>query len=118
MTFEHRYENKSCSACPEDQLKLFKISNFQIFKKFQIFSGSQLLSDFQTFFYKDDDFLSCCGLAVPVHLQDVFREADPKCSIQSCDSVEHSLEVQRGERHYVVRWGKKPDTASRDDEDP
>ena len=25
VTFEHRHENKSCSACPEDQLKLFKI---------------------------------------------------------------------------------------------
>ena len=22
-TFEHRHENKSCSACPEDQLELF-----------------------------------------------------------------------------------------------
>ena len=52
VTFEHRHENKSCSACPEDQLKLFKISNFSNFQKFsnfQIFSGSQLLSDFQTF---------------------------------------------------------------------
>ena len=52
MTFEPRHENKSCSACPEDQLKLFKISNFSNFQKFsnfQIFSGSQLLSDFQTF---------------------------------------------------------------------
>ena len=41
MTFEPRHENKSCSACPEDQLKLFKISNFQIFKKFQIFKFSK-----------------------------------------------------------------------------
>ena len=37
VSFEHRHENKSCSACPEDQLKPFKflkiskISNFQIF---------------------------------------------------------------------------------------
>ena len=23
VTFEHRHENKSCSACPEDQLKPF-----------------------------------------------------------------------------------------------
>ena len=59
VTFEHRHENKSCSACPEDQLKPFKflkISNFlkfQIFKFFiffKIFPGSELLSDFQTFF--------------------------------------------------------------------
>ena len=31
VTFEHKHENKSCSACPEDQLKPFKflkISNF------------------------------------------------------------------------------------------
>ena len=31
VTFEHRDENKSCSACPEDQLKplkFLKISNF------------------------------------------------------------------------------------------
>ena len=51
--FEPRHENKSCSACPEDQLKPFKflkISNFQIFEPFKIFPGSQLLSDFQTFF--------------------------------------------------------------------
>ena len=54
VIFEHRHENKSCSACPEDQLKLFKNSNFSNFQKisnFQIFSGSQLLSDFQTFFW-------------------------------------------------------------------
>ena len=56
MTFEPRHENKSCSACPEDQLKPFKFlkisnfSNFQIFLIFKIFPGSQLLSDFQTFF--------------------------------------------------------------------
>ena len=41
MTFEPRHENKSCSACPEDQLKLFKISNFRIFKNFQIFKFSK-----------------------------------------------------------------------------
>ena len=51
VTFEHRHENKSCLACPEDQLKLFKISNFQIFKNFQIFCGSQLLSDFLFVFW-------------------------------------------------------------------
>ena len=28
-TFEHRHENKSCSACPEDQLEPFKILNFE-----------------------------------------------------------------------------------------
>ena len=32
MTFEPRHENKSCSACPDDQLELFQISNFQVFK--------------------------------------------------------------------------------------
>ena len=56
MTFEPRHENKTSSACPEDQLKPFnffknfkflKFSNFQIFKNFP---GYQLLSDFQTFF--------------------------------------------------------------------
>ena len=53
VTFEPRHENKSCSACPEDQLKPFKflkISNFSNLQIFQIFPGSQLLSDFQTFF--------------------------------------------------------------------
>ena len=29
MTFEPRCENKSCSACPEAQFCLFKISSFQ-----------------------------------------------------------------------------------------
>ena len=56
---EHKNEDKSCSACPEDQLKPFKFlkisnfSNFQIFKFFKFlkkFPGSQLLSDVQTFF--------------------------------------------------------------------
>ena len=28
VTFEHRHENKSCSACPEDQLEPFKFSTF------------------------------------------------------------------------------------------
>ena len=53
MSFEPRHENKSCSACPEDQLKpfkLLKISNFLNFQIFLICPGSQLLSDFQTFF--------------------------------------------------------------------
>ena len=31
--FEHRHENKSCSACPEDQLEPFKLK----FKKFSWF---------------------------------------------------------------------------------
>ena len=37
ITFEPTNENKSCSACPEDQLKpfkFFKISNFLNFKFF------------------------------------------------------------------------------------
>ena len=40
VTFEHRHENKSCSACPEDQLKplkFLKISNFKIFQNFKFF---------------------------------------------------------------------------------
>ena len=32
LTFEHRHENKSCSACPEDQLK-----------PFQFLAGNQLM---------------------------------------------------------------------------
>ena len=51
VTFEPRHENKSCSACPEDQLKPFRILNFKFkFLNFKKISGSQLLSDFQTFF--------------------------------------------------------------------
>ena len=38
---------------PRINLRYFK---FQIFKIFQIFSGSQLLSDFQTFFYLQINF--------------------------------------------------------------
>ena len=39
MTFEHRHENKSCSACRERE----------VFQVFQNIPGSQLLSDIQTF---------------------------------------------------------------------
>ena len=61
VNIEHKHEDKSCSACPEDsnfqrisnfqKISNFQnFSNFQKFSNFQIFSGSQLLSDFQTFF--------------------------------------------------------------------
>ena len=49
VTFEPRHENKSCSACLEDQLELFEISHFQIFKKFQIFKFSLVPSFCLTF---------------------------------------------------------------------
>ena len=62
MTFEHRHENKSCSAC-RDRLnerlevvkvvkvaKIVKVKVFQFFQVFQNIPGSQLLSDVQTFF--------------------------------------------------------------------
>ena len=48
MTFEHRHENKSCSACPKDQV--FKFSGFQVSRVPNNIHGSQLLSDIQTFF--------------------------------------------------------------------
>ena len=38
-TFEHRNENKNCSACPENQLKPFYFLNFEFkFSNFQFFS--------------------------------------------------------------------------------
>ena len=40
VTFEHRHENKSCSACPEDQLKQFKFLNFEFKFLNQIFKFS------------------------------------------------------------------------------
>ena len=57
MTFEHRHENKSCSACLErvnERVKVVKVAKVVKVKVFQVFKkipGSQLLSDFQTFFF-------------------------------------------------------------------
>ena len=56
MTFEHRHENKSCSACRDkvnERVKVAKVAKVVKVKVFQVFQnipGSQLLSDIQTFF--------------------------------------------------------------------
>ena len=59
VTFEHRHENKSCSACQDrvnERVKGVKVANvvkvkvFQVFQVFQRIPGSQGMSDFQTFF--------------------------------------------------------------------
>ena len=56
MTFEHRHENKSCSACRErvnetvKVVKVAKVVKVKVFQVFQNIPGSQLLSDIQTFF--------------------------------------------------------------------
>ena len=49
MTFEHRHENKSCSACRERVNE--RVKAVKVVKVFQNILGSQLLSDIQTFFY-------------------------------------------------------------------
>ena len=55
VTFEHRHENKSCSACRERVnetvrvVKVVKVVKVKVFQVFQNIPGSQLLSDFQTF---------------------------------------------------------------------
>ena len=54
MTFEHRHENKSCSACRDrvnERVKVAKVVKEKVFQVFQNIPGSQLLSDIQTFFY-------------------------------------------------------------------
>ena len=59
MTFEHRHENKSCSACRDrvnervkeaKVVKVAKVARVKVFQVFQNIPGSQLLSDIQTFF--------------------------------------------------------------------
>ena len=65
MTFEHRHENKSCSACRDrvnervkvakvakvaNVVKVAKVARVKVFQVFQNIPGSQLLSDIQTFF--------------------------------------------------------------------
>ena len=57
MTFEHRHENKSCSACRDkvnERVKVVKVvkvaKETKVVKVFQNIPGSQLLSDIQTFF--------------------------------------------------------------------
>ena len=59
MTFEHRHENKSCSACRDrvnERVKVVKLvkvvkvaKEAKVVKVFQNIPGSQLLSDIQTF---------------------------------------------------------------------
>ena len=56
MTFEHRHENKSCSACRDrvnERVKVVKVvkvtKEAKVVKVFQNIPGSQLLSDIQTF---------------------------------------------------------------------
>ena len=57
MTFEHRHENKSCSACRDTVnkrvkvVKVAKVVKVKVFQVFQKIPGSQLLSDIQTFFF-------------------------------------------------------------------
>ena len=57
MTFEHRHDNKSCSACRDrvnERVKVVKVLKVvkavKVVKVFQNIPGSQLLSDIQTFF--------------------------------------------------------------------
>ena len=65
MTFEHRHENKSCSACRDrvnervkvakvvkvtKVVKVAKVARVKVCQVFQNIPGSQLLSDIQTFF--------------------------------------------------------------------
>ena len=53
MTFEHKHEDKSCSACQErvnETVKVVKVAKVVKVKVFQNIPGSQLLSDIQTFF--------------------------------------------------------------------
>ena len=55
-TFEHRHENKSCSACRDrlnERVKVVKQKVVKVVKVFQNITGSQLLSDIQTFFSHD-----------------------------------------------------------------
>ena len=49
VTFEHRHENKSCSAC-RDRVNE-RVYVVKVVKVFQNILGSQLLSDIQTFFF-------------------------------------------------------------------
>ena len=58
VTFEHRHENKSCSACRNrlnervkepKVVKVAKVATVKVFQVFQNIPGSQLLSDIQTF---------------------------------------------------------------------
>ena len=52
VTFEHRHENKSCSACRDrvnERVKVVKEAKVVKEKVFQNILGSQLLSDIQTF---------------------------------------------------------------------
>ena len=60
VTFEHRDENKGCSACRDrvnervkvvKVVKVMKVVKVKVFQVFQNIPGSQLLSDFQTFFF-------------------------------------------------------------------
>ena len=55
MSFEHKHENKSCSACQEREDE--RVNVVKIVKVFQNILGSQLLSDVQTFFSFTSDFL-------------------------------------------------------------
>ena len=48
VTCKPRHESRSCSACRKDHFNVFKVF---IFFKFSKFSGSQHLSDFQTFLF-------------------------------------------------------------------
>ena len=61
MTFEHRHENKSCSACRDrvnERVKVVKVVKVakvvkvkvKVFQVYQNIPGSQLLSDIQTCF--------------------------------------------------------------------
>ena len=82
MTFEHRHENKSCSACRDrvnERVKVVKVAKVVKVKVFQNIPGSQLLSDFQTFFKYSFTYvvmryisynasLELIGLKLPVHL--------------------------------------------------
>ena len=48
MTFEHRHDNKSCSACRDRVNETVKVAIIVKMKVFQNIPGSQLLSDIQT----------------------------------------------------------------------
>ena len=57
MTFDHRHENKSCSACRDRVNERVKVG--KVVKVFQNIPGSQFLSDIQTLFTQYLYFSGC-----------------------------------------------------------
>ena len=85
-TFEHRHENKSCSACPEQ-------SKWMRECKFASFPGSQLLFNVQTIFL--DQFL----------YQYVYVGW---LAMSSCFFTSPGPQIVRGHCMYVTGWKSIP----------